>query len=48
MQERELYNRSNIAKLFSGAMVLVGIYAILILRPGGEWAYALGEPVGSN
>ena len=46
MQEREFSNRFNIARLFSGAIVLAGIFAVL--GYGGEWAYALGKFVGSN
>ena len=46
MEERRASNRFNIAKLFSGAMILVGVYATL--RYGTEWAYALGKLVGSN
>lgn len=46
MQEGEASRRIDFAKLFYGAMVLVGIYAVL--RYGGAWAYALGKFVGSN
>ena len=46
MEERRASNRFNVAKLFSGAMILVGVYATL--RYGTEWAYALGKLVGSN
>ncbi len=46
MQEDRASGRFSIPKLFSGAMILIGIYAFL--RYGSEWAYALGKLVGSN
>ena len=46
MQEELATGRFSIPKMFSGAMILVGIYAFL--HYGGEWAYALGKLVGRN
>jgi len=46
MEEDRPFNRLNIKTLFSGIMVLVGIYAVL--RYGAEGAYALGKLVGAN
>ena len=46
MEKNGTSERPAVAKLFTGAMILIGIYALL--RHGGEWAYALGKLVGSN
>ena len=46
MQEETSSNRSKAELLFYGAMVLVGVYAVL--RFGAEGAYQLGRLVGSS
>lgn len=46
MEKNGASDRPAIGKLFTGAMILIGIYTVL--HYGGEWAYALGKLVGSS
>ena len=46
MEKNGTSDRPAVAKLFTGVIILIGIYTLL--RHGSEWAYALGKLVGSN